>query len=297
MGLDLPTVQLLCCAKNIGVDFSEKMTIGRQFIEKQPEFIATFGTVPEAEIAKIQSATYGEPLFRLLGAERICSLDASDYEGATHIHDLNDPISQPLHRQFSVVFDGGSLEHVFNLPQALKNCMEMIKEGGHFVQITAANNFMGHGFWQLSPEAIYSVFCEENGFATKAVLLIELARTRTGAIRTMPWYLVTAPAVCGGRVELVNRRRTFICTIAQRLANKEIYNKWPQQSDYLEKWKGSRAVQQSSQDSVVLSYLRRITPQPIKDLARAGIAAFQDEFDRSYYRRISPEDLMHGRLG
>jgi hypothetical protein len=37
MGLDLPSVQLLCCAKNIGVDFSDSLMIGRQEILCEPQ--------------------------------------------------------------------------------------------------------------------------------------------------------------------------------------------------------------------------------------------------------------------
>lgn len=302
MGLDLLTVQLLCCARNIGADFSDIATIGRQFVEKQPEFMDIFASAgaPRDQIAQAMDDTYGERLLNLLGARQISAVDASDYEGATCIQDLNEPLNDQLREKFSVVFDGGSLEHIFNLPQALKNCMEMIRDGGHFVEITAANNFMGHGFWQLSPEAIYSVFCEENGFRIRAVLLVELARSPNGAMRMMPWYLVSDPAVHGGRVELINRRRTFICTIAQRIAIKPIFAKWPQQSDYVEKWKESSAAtedqQQRSLNESISARLRRLVPVPIKDAIRAGLKAFDDRFDRPYYRKISAEDVVRGRL-
>jgi hypothetical protein len=299
MGLDLLTVQLLCCAKNMGVDFSEVATIGRQFVEKQPEFFSVLGAAgvaPDA-IAQIENNSYGETLLSLLGAKDISAVDASDYEGADCIQDLNEPLDQKLQARFSLVFDGGSLEHIFNLPQALKNCMDMVRQGGHFVEITAANNFMGHGFWQLSPEAMYSVFCAENGFRVRAVLLVEMARHTNGAQRIMPWYLVGNPTAYGGRVELINRRRTFICTIAERVAVKPIFARWPQQSDYVEKWKGSSVPEQGSVNASIFSYLRRITPAPVKDAVRAGLKRFDGRFDRPYYRKISAEDFVHARLG
>jgi 2-polyprenyl-3-methyl-5-hydroxy-6-metoxy-1,4-benzoquinol methylase len=65
---------------------------------------------------------------------------------------MNLPISETLRQRYSVVYDGGKLEHVFNQPQALKNCMEMVRVGGYFLQTNTANKFMGHGFWQFSPE-------------------------------------------------------------------------------------------------------------------------------------------------
>ena len=77
---------------------------------------------------------------------------------------MNLPIGDDLKRKFSVVIDGGTLEHVFNFPVAIKNCMQMLDVGGHFFVHTMANNFMGHGFYQFSPELFYRVFSPENGF-------------------------------------------------------------------------------------------------------------------------------------
>jgi 2-polyprenyl-3-methyl-5-hydroxy-6-metoxy-1,4-benzoquinol methylase len=76
----------------------------------------------------------------------VSSIDASDYENATYVHDLNVPIPDHLKGQFDLVDDGGTLEHVFNFPVALRNCMEMVKVGGHLLLNVPTNNFVGHGF-------------------------------------------------------------------------------------------------------------------------------------------------------
>ena len=65
---------------------------------------------------------------------------------------MNTPIYGSLKNRFSALLDAGTIEHVFNFPQAIRNCMEMVKVGGHFIQVTVANNFIGHGFYQFSPE-------------------------------------------------------------------------------------------------------------------------------------------------
>ena len=70
-----------------------------------------------------------------------------------------------LKNKYTLVIDGGCLEHIFNFPVAIKNCMEMLQEGGHFIGITPANNLMGHGFYQFSPELYFRIFSKENGFA------------------------------------------------------------------------------------------------------------------------------------
>jgi hypothetical protein len=61
-------------------------------------------------------------LIALLGADEIISIDASGYENATIIHDMNEP-AEDLAEQFDLVIDGGSLEHIFNFPVAILNVM------------------------------------------------------------------------------------------------------------------------------------------------------------------------------
>src|SRR5262249_39003522 len=51
-----------------------------------------------------------------------------------------------------------------------------------------------------------------NGFQIKAVLMHEHVTPSYGT-----WYKVEDPAAHGSRVELINDRRTYICTIAQRV--------------------------------------------------------------------------------
>src|SRR5437763_3852117 len=56
-------------------------------------------------------------LFRALGFTSVESLDASDYEGADIVWDLNKAVPDSLKAKYDVVFDGGTSEHVFNFPQ------------------------------------------------------------------------------------------------------------------------------------------------------------------------------------
>jgi hypothetical protein len=293
MGLDLPSVQLLCCARSIGVDFSETLMIGRQTINEDSEILAPALSaigISSREIQTLKRGEFGEALFHMLGAKKLQSIDASDYEQATHIHDLNQPCPLYLSQKFSVVHDGGTLEHVFNIAQAFKTTMEMVRLGGHFIQVNVANNYMGHGFWQFSPETIYRTFSPENGFLTKIVLLHEV--TPGGA-----WYRVSDPAIGRERVELVNDQPTYICTIAQRVVAKELFDKYPQQSDYIESWKRPHIPHQ--RQSMNSYSIRQMIPQPFKRLVRSALNAIRNPspFDRPYYLQIAESDLIQGRIG
>jgi hypothetical protein len=239
--------------------------------------------------------------FTLFGARQVSSVDYSDYEGATHIHDFNKPLPTALKERFSVVFDGGTIEHVFNIPEAFKNCMEMVRIGGHFIQVSPANNFMGHGFWQISPELIYRIFSQENGFELKAVLMHESSVTIPKWSEFGTWYKVDDPSTCHSRVELVNSRPTYICTIAQRVEERRIFEYSPQQSDYVEAW--NQVQRQDYEGSATLmsslTAIRRKMPHPLKRLFRSSrdaMRALSRPFRRPYYHRISDDDVVHGRI-
>jgi hypothetical protein len=289
----------------MGVDFAHTMMVGRQhFIPERhtlERVIAVLG-LPCDSVVSLGDEKFSEPFFTLLGAKQVSSLDASTLEEATHIHDLNLPLPAALSHGFSAVYDGGTLEHVFDFPQALKSCMAMVSIGGHFMQLTVANNFMGHGFWQLSPELVYRAFTPENGYRIRAVLLHEVVSG--GA-----WYAVRDPKDVHRRVELCNRVPTYLLTIAQRVAPAEIFAKPPQQSDYASKWAGDVQQAPVSKSTGTFPYipsgLRQLVPQPVKRFARkafsypppgpffVGPASFSDT---TCYRRIEEDDLLRGRI-
>ncbi len=169
MGLDTPSVIFLCAAKKLGADFTSTAMVGRQIFFTNARVMArvfsALGLDENAgDFVRLSNNQFAEPYFRLLGATSITSVDYSPYESATVLHDMNLPIPDSLKGRFTVVHDGGTLEHVFNIAQALKNCMEMVQVGGHFIQVTCANNYMGHGFWQFSPEVVFRAFVPANGF-------------------------------------------------------------------------------------------------------------------------------------
>ena len=231
MGLDFQGLRLIRELPRMGISFSATVMIGRQTYSdllKPSDLASTFG-ITEQEATPELAFKYIEPRLCLLGATRIESIDRSDYEQATILHDMNQPIPDALKGSFSLVFESGTLEHIFNFPQSIKNCMEMVRVGGHFVGITVANNLMGHGFYQFSPELYYRVLSAENGFQIEAMWLAE---TPKGA----QWYRVADPQSVGYRVELTNMRSTYLIVVARRVRDAEIFKATPQQSDYMATW-------------------------------------------------------------
>lgn len=96
------------------------------------------------------------------GINKVYTLDYFD-KNADFLVDLNKPVPPKLKNRFKVVFDMGSVEHVFDTKQCLVNYFSMIKKDGLFVLVTVVNGYFGHGFHVFNPEAILEAL-KLNGF-------------------------------------------------------------------------------------------------------------------------------------
>jgi SAM-dependent methyltransferase len=243
MGLEIESIKLLITAKELNVNFERTITLGRQrMLLRENELKAILSDTNLVEdLKQVQLERYAESFFQRLGAKVVDALDASAYEGANVIHDLNQPLPSEHKSKYDVVFDGGTLEHIFNFPTAIKNCMEMIKVGGHYISLTPTNNFLGHGFYQFSPELYYRIFNASNGF--KMVKMYFYTRRKGASV-----YEVLDPMEAMARVGLVNSFPSFLFIIAQKIEETEIFEKVPQQYDY-EHFIWKREVKNNHTDS------------------------------------------------
>jgi SAM-dependent methyltransferase len=236
VGLDVNGCRFLLVARRFGVDFSDVLTLGHQGLHLRPEelrhvLIELGFPADRAEVARMvaEHGGFAEGFLRILGAQRVTALDGSPYEGAALVHDLNEPVPEHLHDRFTVVLDGGTLEHVFDFPTAIRSCMEMVKLGGHFLAITPTNNFMGHGFYQFSPELFFRVFDEANGFSVEHLFAFDVWREE--------WYAVRDPRVVGRRVGAACHAPTYLLVMARKDRRVPLLRVAPIQNDYEASWK------------------------------------------------------------
>lgn len=239
MGFDVNGARFLLDAGRNGVKFDCCATIGRQEMHLSPQQL--LGLFLKAGIA-VDHATsmqilendgekgYAEEFLRQCGAKEVVSIDYSSYEKASFAHDMNQPIPAEYENRFDCVIDGGTLEHVFNVPVAFSNCMRMVKVGGHFLAIAPCNNFMGHGFYQFSPELFYGIFAEKNGYQVERMFIFEVGENAC-------WYAVANPATLGRRVELANRLPAYLLVQAKKVSLQDLHDITPQQSDYIALWR------------------------------------------------------------
>jgi SAM-dependent methyltransferase len=97
-------------------------------------------------------------LFKLAGFDKVESLDVNGFEGADFVFDLNEPVPDHMHGLFDMIYDGGTLEHVFNFPQALKNIHAMLKVGGVVAHALPTSNHVDHGFYMFSPTVFWDYY-------------------------------------------------------------------------------------------------------------------------------------------
>ena len=249
MGLNYRTAQFLISCSAPGsplvnkVDFAKTLMLGRQgftpskrdcikllkeifkneFTEKHSKDF--FDALSKATSTRYPGNTYAEPFFKLIGTS-IESLDYSDYEDATIVHDLSKPIPSELKNKYSCVIDGGTLEHVYDYPTAFKNAMDLVAVGGHIILLTPGNNFLGHGFYQLSPELFYSILRKENGFAD----------TQIYCNNGDKWYLISDPRVIHRRTEFSPSWPNMLLYVVSRKIDEVPDCVRAYQSDYENAW-------------------------------------------------------------
>jgi SAM-dependent methyltransferase len=291
MGLDINAVQFLIAARKEGVEFGDVLTIGRQDLNVYPAKMRaelakhSYPTGAFAEGAK--DTGFAEPVFKALGAKKVSSLDVSDFEGAEVVHDLNKPLPEQFKERFDLVYDGGTLEHVFNFPLALQNCMEMLRPGGTLFMHTIANNYCGHGFYQFSPELFFRVFSTENGFEMQKMI----------AHRVGPygrWYEVSDPSVIRSRVEVLSFTPLQLILRAKRIKVVPLFTTAPQQSDYTPRWDANAGAAAADATTNAYAPSRSSLSRALPGVARllnvlkigAGIYYTQSLFNRKRFRPV-----------
>jgi len=220
MGINVHSLQFLMFARR-KQPFGRVATIGRQGIH-----------VPKSRLKRLMNLNnevdFGPFCEELLkdqfGAVKVDSFDFSDFENATHLVDMNKPLA--IDETYDTIFDGGSIEHIYNAPQALANVSAMCADQGQILHMLPANNFCGHGFWQFSPELFFSLYSEPNGYKETQVFLADRTNERI-------WFEVRKPQP-GNRAEVVSSAALYVLVRTRKTGR--FSHETVQQSDYVYNW-------------------------------------------------------------
>jgi SAM-dependent methyltransferase len=236
VGITILELEFLLARRAAGLELGSVCQLGRQDLFVRPRRLRSLferhgRPLTAAEAGRLCASGYADELLHELGATEVVAIDASDFEGAAIVADLNEPIPGELHERFDTVIDGGTLEHVFNFPIALANAIQLVKPGGHYLAMTPSGGELGHGLYQFSPELLYRCLSPEHGYEVEAMWLGE-RMTTPGRTR---WWEVADPARIGKRGNFRGRGAQYSYVQARRTGP---FPGWapPQQSDYSTAW-------------------------------------------------------------
>ena len=211
----------------------QKFIPGERFAWRFDKILADAGLTLELSDL-VQDDGYSETLFRKLGFGEIETMDFSPYEGAGVLHDLNEPAPKTLEKKFDFIFDGGTIEHVFNVPVALASVFRMLSVGGRFLSVNGLNGWQGHGMYQFSPELVWSFWRRNCGCEVHGCLGIQ--KHPRGIGKRVAFI---DPADRGARLPLgrmVPEGRIYLCYEVERLRTSALKGR-VLQSDYEISWR------------------------------------------------------------
>jgi len=178
MGINTSAVKVFLIDNDRQPFTGDLLTLGKQDVFVTPEVMKRTFDQYDREVAVDQNVPVfsqkpgfvegrfitDEYLFSALGFDRTESMDASDYESADHVLDLNQVETPPEYcDRWDTIFDGGTVEHIFNVPNALANLGRMVKVGGRIVHIAPSSNHIDHGFYMFSPTLFWDYY-KANGY-------------------------------------------------------------------------------------------------------------------------------------
>jgi len=219
--------------------FARTLTVGRQQNMVRSDVLHRFGIAPDVARAVAEAPYADHFLLDACGASTVEAVDASTYEGADLVADLNRPVPTAWHGQYDVVIDGGTLEHIFFATTALASLMQMVRPGGRLFLATPTNNHCGHGFYQFSPEFLYRALAPEHGYTVDRMVLFVHAYPSAELTPRGTWYAVEDPATVRNRITLQSGEAALLFVEASRIRAVEPFAIAPQQSDYAAAWHGA----------------------------------------------------------
>ena len=228
MGIGYVGARYMCLTKrDYDVNYEKTLTLARQDYNMNDTDLYKLYKEFGSSIIKRRTPSdkYVEKLLKAFGAANVDSIDASDFEGANIIHDLNKPVDVSMHNKYDCIIDIGTSEHVFNYPVLIKSVMDMLKIGGTFISIVPANQFNGHGFYQFSAALFIELFNMENNFK-----LLDISFAKLNKL-----YKLT-DLDDSKRLEIYSIRPIDICVTARKIGETENIELKLQQADYQNKW-------------------------------------------------------------
>lgn len=97
--------------------------------------------------------------------------------------------------KYDVILDNGSLQNIFNIPNALENIDKLLESGGSIIHITPVNNYVDFGIYQISPKLFFNFYKNIN-YTFPIFYLIEHHQE----IDVIPWKFIEYSPALGQKI-------------------------------------------------------------------------------------------------
>ncbi len=149
------------------------VSLARQRITTHPrairEYLDRAGFRTEVRGYRWDTPATSRELFLAMGFEHYDDIDIEG-EPSTIVHDLNQLVPKELWGRYDLVFELGTMEHVFDVRTVFESMVRLARPGGtvfHFSPV----NWVNHGFYNFSFTLFYDVY-RYNGFKDIELYLV-----------------------------------------------------------------------------------------------------------------------------
>jgi len=242
MGISKATAFLLQELSQRGLLSGKLLQLGVQRISPDAKILVKSFANQQASKSRFDATSSKKQFWHNLGFDFVSSLDNSDYEGAEIVWDLNLPLNDSFVERFDVVFDGGTMEHVFNTKQVLENIGKLLKIGGLAIHEVPSSNSVNHGFYSFSP-ILFQDYYSKLDYEIIEIMLVVKKRHKAKIYQYSPRDRNTEIPENWG-----NKNVSVWC-VARKRSNK-VTSDFPQQTKYVNAWS------KRDQDCLDVSYSR-----------------------------------------
>ena len=201
--------------------------------------------------------------FAKLGFDEIRSSDVEAWEGADILWDLNRPAPEDLHERFDVVFEGGTIQHVFHLPQVFKNIHAVLQPGGRVIHgICPSSNNVDLGFYMFSPTLFLDYYTANKWKIETFYFFDYIAYWIDGLMQTSRFQVRRYEAGCLDHLSYgrVGNRQIGLFIVATKTEDSTA-DVIPQQGFYRSLWKDTAVAEEGTAqppDTVPTGLARRL---------------------------------------
>ena len=147
-----------------------------------------FDTVTtEAKLSMDRSFITDDSFYRAFTPASYETMDVTDYEGATIVGDLTQPVPHELIGRFDFIFNGSVLDNIFDPAAALRHTSQMLAPRGRIMHIEMASN-LAFEYLIYSPDWFLDYYVV-NGFQSCRIYVCTFRDVRE--LKFGPWRVYT----------------------------------------------------------------------------------------------------------